>query len=311
MPRFKFIGPMKFPGFVVMCSPIFTLKLSFQFLIVVYGYLITSAQESQVLGGHSHSVSCNSPKCNSSVAETNDIEGSLETNPFADEYEHCHEVLLEMPISVVKNVSQSYLYKDEINDRNILPEPATGLSLKAQNRYLKAKVRVLLEENQKLDSQMTHQNDEIIRLKNRLQELEGERNRLHRVTSAHSTQLEKMKKSLGETRIHCNTLETEKTNYRKDYDSIKRSSDQQAVEIKSLTTRLNRAVEETDRYKAELDKVRSSTRESVESMRHNVDTLMAENRRLEKQKSELISAFKKQMKLIDVLRRQKLNPNLG
>lgn len=249
------------------------------------------AQESQVLGGHSHSVSCNSPKCNSSVAETNDIEGSLETNPFADEYEHCHE---------------SYLYKDEINDRNILPEPATGLSLKAQNRYLKAKVRVLLEENQKLDSQMTHQNDEIIRLKNRLQELEGERNRLHRVTSAHSTQLEKMKKSLGETRIHCNTLETEKTNYRKDYDSIKRSSDQQAVEIKSLTTRLNRAVEETDRYKAELDKVRSSTRESVESMRHNVDTLMAENRRLEKQKSELISAFKKQMKLIDVLRRQKM-----
>lgn len=52
---------------------------------------------------------------------------------------------------------QLYSGKDEINDRNVLPEPTEGLGLKAQNRYLKAKVRVLLEENQKLNSQMTHQ----------------------------------------------------------------------------------------------------------------------------------------------------------
>lgn len=54
-------------------------------------------------------------------------------------------------------------------------------------------------------------------MKSRMQELEEERNRLHRVTSAHSSQLEKMKKSLSETRVHCNELETEKTNYKKVY----------------------------------------------------------------------------------------------
>nr|CAH8823589.1 unnamed protein product [Trichobilharzia regenti] len=138
--------------------------------------------------------------------------------------------------------------RNEMNDRNILPEAAVGLSLKAQNRYLQAKVRVLLEENQKLNSQIAQQ----------------------------------------------------------DYDSVKRSLDQQAAEIKALTTRLNRATEECDRYKAELEKVRSSTRENVDSLRHNVDNLMTENKRLERQKTELIGAFKKQMKLIDVLRRQKM-----
>ncbi|CAH8460835.1 unnamed protein product [Schistosoma bovis] len=261
---------------------------------------ILVAQEAQGIDECSYIQRNQNPECYSPMTEKSDF---LERDS-----EHNCEVEngISSPVDEPKLNHELYSGKDEINDRNVLPEPTEGLGLKAQNRYLKAKVRVLLEENQKLNSQMTHQNDEIVRMKSRMQELEEERNRLHRVTSAHSSQLEKMKKSLGETRVHCNELETEKTNYKKDYDSLKRNSDQQVLEIKSLTTRLNRAIEESDRYKAELEKVRSSTRESVGSMRHNMDDLMAENKRLEKQKSELISTFKKQMKLIDILRRQKM-----
>lgn len=40
--------------------------------------------------------------------------------------------------------------------------------------------------------------------------------------------------------------------------------------------------------------------------RQKVDSLVAENRMLEKQRSELMTAFKKQMKLIDILKRQKV-----
>lgn len=87
---------------------------------------------------------------------------------------------------------------------------------------------------------------------------------------------------------------------------MKKSSCQQAAELKSTTTRLHRATEETERLKSELEKVRSSAREGADALKRTIEQLTADNRRLERQKAELISAFKKQLRLIDVLRRQKV-----
>jgi hypothetical protein len=46
--------------------------------------------------------------------------------------------------------------------------------------------------------------------------------------------------------------------------------------------------------------------DSSEIDKRKVEQLMAENKRLEKQKNELMTGFKKQLKLIDVLKRQKV-----
>ena len=46
--------------------------------------------------------------------------------------------------------------------------------------------------------------------------------------------------------------------------------------------------------------------ESTDQDRKRVEQLLADNKRLEKQKNELMAGFKKQLKLIDILKRQKV-----
>ncbi len=54
----------------------------------------------------------------------------------------------------------------------------------------------------------------------------------------------------------------------------------------------------------------ATTQESGKVEHQKLEQLTVENKQLEKQRSELMTAFKKQMKLIDILKRQKVRGTL-
>ena len=70
---------------------------------------------------------------------------------------------------------------------------------------------------------------------------------------------------------------------------------------------LYRSLDAVERLKQQLHDARSQTRDAGDSSRRKLDQVVAEDKVLVKQKNELLLAFKKQLKLISVLRQQKMH----
>ncbi len=104
-------------------------------------------------------------------------------------------------------------------------------------------------------------------------------------------------------------MEAEKTMQamQREAASANREHKSRRVEQETKDAKLNRALEEIDRLKAQLKSDELIYRETLEASKQEKERLVGENRRLSKHRADLVNAFKKQMKLIDVLKRQKLH----
>ncbi|XP_054069333.1 testis-expressed protein 9 isoform X2 [Rissa tridactyla] len=94
---------------------------------------------------------------------------------------------------------------------------------------------------------------------------------------------------------------------KKDLENLKRVQKQATTSQSAIEVRLNRALEETERYKVELNKLKQSTKDVANQELKTIEELKTENKKLQKQKGELMTGFKKQLKLIDILKRQKMH----
>ena len=78
-------------------------------------------------------------------------------------------------------------------------------------------------------------------------------------------------------------------------------------ELKSRDIRLMRALEEIDKYKKLLEDQRAAEKDRKAVAQEDFKKALSHKAKLEKQKNELMVLFRKQLKLIDVLKRQKVH----
>ena len=88
---------------------------------------------------------------------------------------------------------------------------------------------------------------------------------------------------------------------------MKREQKKSQLDQQQLELRLNRALEEIEKLKSQLSKASATTKDSGEQDKKRHEHMTLEIKRLHKQKQELVQAFKKQLKLIDILKKQKMH----
>ncbi|XP_077775132.1 testis-expressed protein 9 isoform X3 [Podarcis muralis] len=190
---------------------------------------------------------------------------------------------------------------------DLIPGAGSEIGAEAQIRFLKAKLRVMQEELDAMGLECSKKDEENRNLSSSLKEAEEERGRLQRTASVQQSQIEKYKMLSEEANSKSEGLQQKCSALEKELENLKRAQKQASASQSTMEVRFNRALEEAEKYKMELNKVKQSNKDLVNQEHKKLEDLKTENKKLEKQKGELMAGFKKQLKLIDILKRQKMH----
>jgi len=207
-------------------------------------------------------------------------------------------------------------YVDQYDDEDVVDEenPQDELQKEipkapqAAHRYLTSKVKTLTKQVEDgvalrrqlsdqmadLQRQLKTERDENKRVKKRVEQLEAE--------SKRTTASRRGSEQIDPKEV----LTQEVATLRKDLQTAERLLKQAETDAKAKDAQHKRALESITRLKAQLVESQTSTPRGGEA-RGRVEELEAQVKALEKQRGELLTAFRKQMKLIDVLKRQKVH----
>mmetsp|Transcript_2071 Transcript_2071/g.3787 ORF Transcript_2071/g.3787 Transcript_2071/m.3787 type:complete len:361 (-) Transcript_2071:232-1314(-) len=182
-----------------------------------------------------------------------------------------------------------------------------GMSAQATIRLQKARLQALEKALGKLSKENLELNAASKKRSKKTDEMEYDNKQLKRALQKAEAQAAKAKKSFQELRERARGWERELQVAKKKLHEAQKERNQLQTSTKNLDLKLNRALAELDRLKDRLRNQKSSGKAPAEASRKELTKAQTDVRRLQTHNKELIQAFKKQMKLIDVLKRQKMH----
>ena len=184
------------------------------------------------------------------------------------------------------------------NHQRLSNESALRLQ-KARFKTLEANFQQMIEIKNDKDKQINHLNKQLKQIESQNQKQQKK-----------IINLEKKYRNQSETNseLLCKIERIERENSRlnRELTEAKCNKSNKKEMIRNSNIKLNRALEEAEKYRRLLAKYKCENSNHNQIKQNQFNLIQQENQKLKKQKVELLSAFRKQMKLIDILKKQKV-----
>eukprot|EP00948_MAST-09A_sp_MAST-9A-sp1_P004199 g4199.t1 len=187
------------------------------------------------------------------------------------------------------------------------PVVCDEMGVEAVMRMQKAQVKSLKVELDAVNVQKRQAREELKQAENKLGVLAEENRKLTKSLQNSAVSLEQEKKIIRDLKEKAKDDHQKMISLEKTIQTQKREFKKRETESSTKDVRLHRALEEVDRLKNVIKDLRSSAKEDTGMAKEKETDLINHIKVLENQKKELIAAFRKQLKLIDILKRQKVH----
>ncbi|DBA81601.1 TPA: hypothetical protein ACH3X1_007366 [Trebouxia sp. C0004] len=195
----------------------------------------------------------------------------------------------------------------EVNVEGVATELEVPDHPDATIRLHKARIKSLSSEVGAAQTALKDKSDLLSQAEKQLSDMHKEKASWLKLQKAQQAQIERLQKAADDAKQQLDSKENIVKELSRDGSKLDKERRQSEVDAKARDVRLQRALEEVERFKALLQEQRAADRDHKDVNKSEYNRVFAENKKLERQKSELVVAFKKQLKLIDILKRQKIH----